>query len=179
MDWADFLRAHTQGEGQIANFGRTHLDAIPVFQCRNARGLFAATMGLMDVNQAKPGLPPLYTELLLASTKQDEVVCRVLAAVADCILSDGWRVGPGALLEGVVAAFVPGTGLPHLYFTYPDQYAEFDEVRLRGRTINPLTCFPVSEAEAQLVRARKGEELESGWEAKYVNPADWSRAGIP
>lgn len=177
MDWAEFLRGHADGQGQVANFGRTRIDAVPIFQCRNERGLFAATMGLMDVNQAPAGTPPVYTELLLASGEQDEVVCRVLATVAACIRDDGWRVGPGALLEGVVAAHVPGTALPHLYFTFPDQYAGFEEVHLSGRTIHPLTAFPVSEAEAALVRAGRGEELETHWEERFVDPADWGRAG--
>lgn len=175
MDWAGFLREKGSGEGQIAAFGRTRFDAIPVFSCRNAQGLFAATIGLMDVNQAKPGMQPIYTELLLASRTTDEKACHVLSAVAACIVDQGWRVGPGALLENVVSAHAPGTSLPHLYFTFPDQYRDFDEVKLTGRTIHPLTAFPVSEAEAKLVRAGRGEELETLWETKYVDPVDWDR----
>ena len=101
----------------------------------------------------------------------------MLASVANAIREDGWRAGPGALMEGVVAAHVPATKLPHLYFTFPDQYRDFETVKLTGRTIHPLTCFPISEAEAKLVRAGRGEELESHWEDKYVDPADWERDG--
>jgi len=177
MDWAEFLRDHGEGEGQIAAFGRSRAEAVPVFSCRNQRGLFAATMCLMDVNQSRPGTDPIYTELLLASRTQEETPCQVLSAVALSILVDGWRVGPGALLEGIVAAHVPGTALPHLYFTFPDQYADFSEVHLTGRKIHPLTCFPVSEAEAKLVRAGQGEQLETFWEDKFIDPVDWERDG--
>jgi hypothetical protein len=177
MDWAGFLREKGSGEGQIAAFGRSRADAIPIFSCRNDGGLFAATIGLMDVNQAKPGLAPVYTELLLSSRSQDEIACRVLSAVALCIREDGWRVGPGALLEGIVAMHVPDTRLPHLYFTFPDQYADFDAVSLTGRTIHPLVAFPVSEAEAKLVRAGNGEQLETFWENKFIDPVDWERDG--
>jgi len=177
MDWAEFLRSHADGEGQIASFGRTRIDAIPIFHCRNDRGTFAATMGLMDINQAGPGLQPIYTELLLASGQKDEMACHVLATVATCIREQGWRVGPGALLEGAVAAHLPATSLPHLYFTFPDQYRGFDAVKLTGRTIHPLTCFPISEAEAKLVRAGRGEELENHWEEQLIDPADWERDG--
>jgi hypothetical protein len=176
MDWADFLRARAQGEAQIAAFGRTRLDAVPIFHCRNPRVFFAATMGLMDVNQAPSGEEPVYTELLLASLgSKDETACHVLASAASCILQDGWRVGPGALLEGVVAAHVPGATLPHLYFTFPDHFDGFDEVKLSGRTIHPLACYPVSEAEAVPIREGRPAELEARWEARAVDPLDWKR----
>lgn len=178
MDWADFLRAHGSGEGQIALFGRSRADSIPVFHCRNERGLFAATIGLMDVNQAKPGVEPIYTELLLSARTHAETACQVLSAVALAILVDGWRVGPGALLEGMIAAHVPDTLVPHLYFTFPDAYVDFNEVHLSGRKLHPLACFPVSEAEAKLVRAGRGEELETGWENNSIDPIDWDRDGV-
>jgi hypothetical protein len=177
MDWAGFLRDHVQGEGQVASFGRTRMDAVPIFHCRNPRVLFAATLGLMDVNQAPRGTEPVFTELLLARLRsEDELPCHVLASAAACILQEGWRVGPGALLEGVVGAHLPGAKLPHLYFTFPDQYAGFDEVKLSGRTIHPLACYPVSEAEAVPVRAGRCQELEARWEQMQVDPKDWARA---
>jgi hypothetical protein len=120
----------------------------------------------------------VYTVLLLASRTQDETTCQVLSAVALAVLLDGWRVGPGALLEGIVAAHVPGTSVPHLYFTFPDQYKDYDAVPLTGRTIYPLVAFPVSEAEAKLVRAGKGEELETSWERNRIDPVDWERDGV-
>jgi hypothetical protein len=177
MEWAGFLREHGRGEGQIARFGRSRLEAIPIFSCRNEDGLFAATIGLMDTNQSGAGTPPAYTEILLSARSREETACQVLSAVAMCIVEDGWRVGPGALLENIVKAYVPATKLPHLYFTFPDQYRDFAEVRLTGRTIHPLVCFPVSEAEARLVRAGKGEELETFWEDKFIDPVDWERDG--
>ncbi len=178
MDWAEFLRAHGEGEGQIAAFGRSRAEAVPIFHCRNQRGLFAATMGLLDVNQSRPGTPPVYTELLLSTRTQEETPCQVLSAVALAILVDGWRVGPGALLENIVGAHVPGTKVPHLFFTLPGLYRDFDEVHLSGRTIHPLACFPVSEAEARLVRAGRGEDLENFWEDKFIDPVDWERDGV-
>jgi hypothetical protein len=177
MVWASFLRDKGTGEGQIARFSSAHnLQGIPIFHCRNEGGLFAATIGLMDVNQARPGAEPVYTELLLAGRTQDERICNVLSAAALSLLEGKWQVRPGLILESVVSAYMPEIELPHLYFTYPDQYKDFDEIELPDRKIHPLVCFPISDEEAELVRSKDGEALESLWEEKYIDPVDWTRA---
>lgn len=175
--WARHFRSLVPGDVAVARFrdeDETH--AIDVVTSTQPDGLVAATIGLMEYDQAAAAGAPLRSELIMDSRGELPELQNVLATAAFFVMKDGWRMRPGVVFERVVKLYRPDLELPHAYFTAPFQWdGAMGRVELPARTIYPLLAVPISMSESRMVAEAGGEALESWWESAGTDVLDWKR----
>jgi len=188
-EWVKFLRTHLGDDWSVLDYYNEDRSAsIPIVSIEAPGAFVAATIGLMDINQAKRQGSDLRAEFVAGSRVIDEKVCNVLSTAAFFVLQQKWQAGPGTIFETLVSMYRPETKLPHLYFTAPMErddwgsnaqplaWDEWGNVQLSDRVLHPLLAVPVSEAEANLVSESSGRELEALWKQNGTDIFDWDRA---
>jgi hypothetical protein len=175
-DWANILRARIGGEAAVTMYGdEEQTTRIPIFTGKTGGGVIAATIGLMDVNQSGNPDFKVHSEVLIDSRRDSPAVPSILSTISFYVLKNEWKVAPGSIFEDIVSMYLPGTRLPHIYFTAPFQWKDLGKVELIDRIIYPLVAVPISSAEAALASTNKGNDLESLWERLGTDVLDWER----
>jgi hypothetical protein len=187
-EWVKFLRTHVgENWSVLQHYNEDRSASIPIISIESDGAFVAATIGLMDTNQAKKPTSDLRTEVVACSRSKDDVVCNVLATSAFYVLTHGWRMGPGTIFETMVSMYRPETKLPHVYFTAPMEredwgsieprlaWDEWGNVSLSNRLLHPLIAVPISEAESKFVSQASPQELEAIWKTRGTDIFDWDR----
>ena len=181
MAWAKYLREKVPGDAVhvVRHYDEGERNAIDIFTSENAGGIVAATVGVMDYDQAPPGRPPLATEILLDSRGRPETIAAIAAAIAFYITKDGWRVSPGVTFADIMSMYEPGLGVKHVVFVPPFQWNEtMTRVELEDRTIYPLLAVPITDGELRLAREQGADQLQESWVRLATDVLDWSREGV-
>jgi hypothetical protein len=181
IEWAKYLRAKVPGDAVHVDrrFDADEKNAIAVFTSANADGTVAATFGVMDQNQARPGKTPLATEILLDRRGVAGKVANIAATIGFYIIKDGWRVAPGVTFADMVSMYEPELRVKHVVFVPPFQWDEgMSQVVLADRTIYPLLAVPITDDELRMVENRGADELQERWERFSTDVLDWSREGV-
>lgn len=176
--WARHFRSLVPGDVAVARFrdeDETH--AIDIVTSTQPDGLVAATIGLMEHDQAAATGTPVRTELIMDSRGEVPELQNILATTAFFVMKDGWRIRPGIVFERMVEMYRPDLDLPHVYFTAPFQWdGAMTSVELPTRTIHPMLAVPISTSESRMVAEAGGEALESRWESAGTDVLDWKRS---
>ena len=181
IEWAKYLRLKVPGDPVkvFSHYDEGEKNVIHIFTSENAEGIVAATVGVMDYDQARPGKPPLATEILLDARGRPCEVANVVATIAFCIMKDGWKVAPGITFPDVVAMYAPDLQVKHILFVPPFQWEDgMTRVTLSDRTIFPLLAVPITDGELRLVERQGEDELTERWERLSTDVLDWSREGV-
>jgi hypothetical protein len=179
--WAKYLRHKVPGDAVHVSrhYDEGERNAIAIFTSENAEGIVAATVGVMDYDQARPGKPPLATEILLDGRGRPKTIANIAATIAFYIIKDGWRVAPGVTFADMVSMYEPDLRVKHVVFVPPFQWEEgMTRVALADRTIYPLLAVPITEGELRLVQELGADELQERWERTSTDVLDWSREGV-
>lgn len=179
--WAKHLREKIPGDSikVFRHYDEGERNAITIFTSENAEGIVAATVGVMEYDQARPGKPPLATEILLDARGRPCDVANVAGTIAFCIMKDGWKVAPDVTFPDVVAMYAPELRVKHVLFVPPFQWESgMSRVTLGDRTIFPLLAVPITEGELRLVEQQGADELTERWERLSTDVLDWSREGV-
>jgi hypothetical protein len=181
IEWAKYLRAKVPGDAVHVErrYDADETNAIAVFTSANAHGTVAATIGVMDENQASAGQPPIATEILLDRRGAAGKIANIAATIGFYILKNGWRVAPGVTFAGMFSMYEPDLRVQHVVFVPPFQWEEgMTRVALGDRTIHPLLAVPITDGELRLVEAHGVDELQERWEHALTDVLDWSREGV-
>jgi hypothetical protein len=181
IEWANYLRAKVPGDTVrvCRHYDADEKNAIDIFTSENADGVVAATIGVMDQNQARPGKPPLATEILLDGRGRPQRIANIAATIGFYIVKDGWRVAPGVTFADMVSMYEPGLRVKHVLFVPPFQWDDgMTRVGLGDRTLCPLLAVPITDGELRLVEERGADELTERWEQLSTDVLDWSREGV-
>jgi antitoxin YqcF len=176
--WARYLRStlpnHAIDVAAYYDDDRTH--RVAILTARNAGGVVAATIGLMEYDQGKAGAP-IFSEVLADSRDGNEYIANVLSTVAFCVIKDGLRIYPGAVFEGAIAMYTSELNVRHAIFVPSMQWGDaMSNVSLVDRIIHPLLMIPITDAESDLVRRQGAEELELLWTRVHCDVFNWRRA---
>jgi antitoxin YqcF len=181
IEWAKYLREKVPGD--VVHIAR-HYDegernVIAIFTSENAAGIVAATVGVMDYDQARQGKPPLATEILFDARGRPASIANIAATIGFYIIKDGWRVAPGVTFAEMVSMYEPGLRVRHVVFVPPFQWDEgMTRVALSDRTVYPLLAVPITDGELRLVQEQGANELQERWERFSTDVLDWSREGV-
>ena len=85
---------------------------------------------------------------------------------------------PGICMENYVKEYYPHTILPHLYFTSPFLWEDLKTTALKEKIVTWLLCFPVSQAEVEILRREGDGAFEDLLEAKGVDIFDFDRNSV-
>jgi hypothetical protein len=179
--WSKYLREKVPGDAiHVArHYDEGERNAIAIFTSENSEGIVAATVGVMDYDQARPGKPPLATEILLDARGSSKTIANIIATIGFYIMKDGWRVAPGVTFADVVSMYEPSLRVKHVIFVPPVQWEEgMTRVALEDRTIYPLLAVPITDGELRLVQEQGADELQKRWERASTDVLDWSREGV-
>ena len=179
--WAQHLRDSTP-DGQVAlnlHTDEAEEQRIAIFSSRNVEGVVAATVGLMDYDVGDDPDEPLYIEIIVDARGDAAWVAEIVATLAFHVMKDGWKPAPGVIFERAIEMYSPELQVKHVMFVPPIQWEdEMSEVELDGKILQPLLAVPITESEAEFVRAHGGEALEDLWARAEVDVFDWSRPGV-
>ena len=181
VEWAKYLRDNVPGD--VVRVHR-YLDdgeqnSIAIFTSVNDEGIVAATVGVMDYSQSRPGLPPLYTEILVDGRTDVNCLPSVVSTIGFYIIKDGWKVAPGVTFADMVSMYAPELNVKHVLFVPPYQWEDrMTEVKLSDRTIYPLLAVPITDGELELVQSSGADELQELWERSLIDVLDWTREGV-
>src|SRR4051812_47331978 len=182
IEWAKYLRAQVPGDAVHVrlHYDEAERNRIAILTSENAAGIVAATVGVMDIDQSRPGQPPLATEILLDARGRPPYIANVAATIGFYIVKDGWRVAPGVTFADMVGMYAPELAVKHVVFVPPFQWDDgrLTKVALADRTVYPLLAVPITDGELQLVRDHGAEALQDRWERQSTDVLDWGRTGI-
>ena len=181
IEWAKYLREKVPGDAvHVArHYDDGERNAIAIFTSENADGVGAATVGVMDCDQARPGKPPLATEILLDGRGRPAHIANIAATIGFYIIKDGWRVAPGVTFSDMVSMYEPALCVKHVVFVPPFQWKHgLSRVTLGDRTIYPLLAVPITDAELRLIQEQGADVLQERWEQLSTDVLDWSREGV-
>lgn len=175
-DWAEYLRENVGGDASVVMYEDDRgVSRIPIFSSKTPDGLFGATIGLMDLVQGTMPDRKFRTEIMMRCRGGDARMLNILSSVAFYAINDQWNIAPRTVYEDMVSMFLGETGLPHILFTAPQDWARWGNVKLCDRLIHPLLAVPVSTAEADIALHRSLDDLENGWREHGVDIYDWGR----
>jgi hypothetical protein len=138
-----------------------------------------ATAGLALHRPPGPARTPETRVELVAVTTAAADFAPVLAAAARQVAQAGWRVAPGVVFAGVVAAQGLSTTLSDLFFVRPDLWGDLlapvpwgEGGRLR---LSWLRALPVSQAESAFAQAYGPERLQALLAERGADLSDLAR----
>lgn len=131
-----------------------------------------STIGLSDL--PLPGVeirPPLGVEIVAVS--QLPAFAGVLADAARQMLDNRWPLAPGIVLFHVISARPLAPALPHLLLIEPSLWADqLNSCILSTKTVAWLLGVPVSDAEADYVKAQGATALKDRFRETHANIFD-------
>lgn len=174
--WAQHLRAAVGGKCAVTSYlDEPEENHIHIFSSQNSKGIVAATLGLMGINQSQEFGKEIYSEVIMDQRGYDERIGNILSTIAFYVIKDGWKIAPGVIFESMVEMFVPNTELPHVMFASPFRWDRKTGILLGERTVYPLVAVPISKAESEIAAKNQGRDLEELWERQSIDVLDWER----
>jgi hypothetical protein len=176
--WAMYLQS-TMPEHELKVYtyqNDAHTHQINIARGRNAHGVVAATIGVMECEQGGDPNVPIFTEILMDWHGGNDSIDSVLSAIAFCMLKDGWKAAPGVVFQNVIEPFLPGLEVKHVLFYPPMQWGDaMDNVPLGVKTIHPLLAIPITQPEFELLGRSGLGALEDFWTRTKCDVYDWFR----
>lgn len=179
--WVKHLSGKIPGDSTsvFRHYDETEKHCIDIFTSENAQGIVAATVGLMDCDQALPGRPPLATEILLDSRGRVGAISNIAATIAFYVIKNGWRVAPGVTFADMVSMYEPQLRVKHVIFLPTFQWDEgMTRVDVGVRIVYPLLAIPITDAELELVDEQGQQSLTDRWTCLSTDVLDWTREGV-
>ena len=176
--WVRHFQVLTPGDITVKKYyDEDESHSIHIVTSRQADGLVAATIGLMEVDQSQNPSVSAPSEVIMDSRGDLPELQNILATIAFFIIKADWRIRPGVVFEQLVELYRPDLSLPHVYFTAPFQWRSgMTRVELPDRTVYPLLALPISGPESRFIESASDDALESLWESELIDVLDWGRS---
>lgn len=176
--WAMYLQSTLpQHELKIFSYdndAKTH--KIDIAKGRDADGVVAATIGVMELDQNPGSNAPMFTEVLMDSRGESPGIEKILCTIAFSMFKDRWKAVPGVVVKKVMAMWRPELEVMHVLLYPPIKWADsMDRVPVGAKTIHPLQAVPITDQENQLILSSGLGALEDLWTRTKCDVSDWYR----
>lgn len=121
----------------------------------------------------------LRVELVAAGRNDVNAIPQMLSTCAFNVIANGAVVGPGAVFQGALSFYEPGTTTPNILFVPPFFWDDKPRTMfLPTRTVAWLLALPISDAEFEHVKTNGYQSLLDLMEAARPNVFDINRASV-
>ncbi|WP_305616337.1 suppressor of fused domain protein [Novosphingobium sp.] len=119
----------------------------------------------------------LRVELVMACGAGYQHGAHILASCAFEAMNDGANIGPGEILEDVVALYHPDFVMQHAMLVDPFLW-DMESQQLETRTVAFLQIIPISTAEADYAEANGPDALQDRFVAEQIDVYDLERSSV-
>ncbi|MDO9222909.1 MAG: suppressor of fused domain protein [Caulobacter sp.] len=121
----------------------------------------------------------LRVEMIAACRSDITAIPKMLSTCAFNVIENGAVIGPGAVFQGALSFYEPGTTVPNILFTPPFFWADGPKTLfMPTRTVAWLLALPISDTEFEHVKTAGYRSLLDLMEEARPNVFDINRASV-
>lgn len=159
--------------------GRKH--SVDILSCTGspAEGLTAYATLTLSNHELEGVENDLRVELVGACRSDVTAFPQMLSTCAFNVIANGALIGPGAVFQGALSFYEPGTTVPNILFTPPFFWDDAPKTLfMPTRTVAWLLALPISDAEFEHVKTEGFRSLLDLMEEKRPAVFDIHRASV-